>query len=79
MHLLLVSHDRAFLITLYKADALKGEGKSKEYVGGYQDGFARCKIPNGIDVSTNDEPTKRKAKLEAKGKKPRQRLKRKIS
>jgi ATP-binding cassette subfamily F protein uup len=67
--LLLVSHDRAFLDNVVTSViAFEGEGKVKEYVGGYQDWIRQGgKFPTESTSQTNDEPTKKeKAKLEAK-------------
>ncbi|AWY00905.1 ABC transporter ATP-binding protein [Marinomonas primoryensis] len=67
--LLLVSHDRAFLDNVVTSViAFEGEGKVKEYVGGYQDWIRQGgKFPTESTSQTNDEPTKKeKAKLEVK-------------
>ncbi|ETI62075.1 ATP-binding cassette domain-containing protein [Marinomonas profundimaris] len=67
--LLLVSHDRSFLDNVVTSViAFEGEGKVKEYVGGYQDWIRQGgKFPTESTSQTNDEPTKKeKAKAEAK-------------
>ncbi len=65
--LLLVSHDRSFLDNVVTSViAFEGEGKVKEYVGGYQDWIRQGgKFPTESTSQTNAEPTKKeKAKAE---------------
>ncbi|WP_369921727.1 ATP-binding cassette domain-containing protein [Marinomonas polaris] len=67
--LLLVSHDRAFLDNVVTSViAFEGEGRVKEYVGGYQDWIRQGgKFPTESTSQTDDAPSKKeKAKAEAK-------------
>ena len=67
--LLLVSHDRAFLDNVVTSViAFEGEGRVKEYVGGYQDWIRQGgKFPTESTSQTDDAPSKKeKAKTEAK-------------
>jgi ABC transport system ATP-binding/permease protein len=67
--LLLVSHDRAFLDNVVTSViAFEGEGRVKEYVGGYQDWIRQGgKFPTESTSQTDDAPSKKeKAKAEPK-------------
>jgi ATP-binding cassette subfamily F protein uup len=67
--LLLVSHDRAFLDNVVTSViAFEGEGRVKEYVGGYQDWIRQGgKFPTESTSQTDDAPSKKeKAKADAK-------------
>ncbi len=59
--LLLVSHDRSFLDNVVTSViAFEGEGKVKEYVGGYKDWIRQGgQFPAESTSQTNDEPTKK--------------------
>lgn len=65
--LLLVSHDRAFLDNVVTSViAFEGEGRVKEYVGGYQDWIRQGgKFPTESTSQTDDAPSK-KEKAEPK-------------
>jgi ATP-binding cassette subfamily F protein uup len=66
--LLLVSHDRAFLDNIVtQTIAAEGEGKWKEYVGGYTDWLRqRPSSSNSFDVKTKTERPRQKLKLSYK-------------
>ena len=66
--LLLVSHDRAFLDNIVtQTIAAEGDGKWKEYVGGYSDWLRqRPSSSNSFDVKAKAERAKPKAKLSYK-------------
>jgi ATP-binding cassette subfamily F protein uup len=66
--LLLVSHDRAFLDNIVtQTIAAEGNGKWKEYVGGYSDWLRQRPTSSGsFDVKEKTERTKPKAKLSYK-------------
>lgn len=66
--LLLVSHDRAFLDSVVTSViAFEGEGRVREYVGGYQDWIRQGgKFPTESTSQTNDaKPAKSETKKEA--------------